>query len=459
MIHFRNVAESGGKLDWFLEKVNQKEATPVKKPKRRRKNDLTTQVLLQDTEMPDEEDEEYDPSKDPSANSDEESNYSVQSESATTPRAGLESPTSSVTSSASIMTPQTGSGTKTRTTRSSAGKQFATPVASTSSEFKRPDAPSVVRTLDFGSSVLAGDGGSVLSAAEQEAKQLRSRVSLKEVSIEELEAQFQPPDLTPDLYEPDDDVDWIAFLTDNYYKPKPDQVEPEKMVEEEETGDPDYVYDEQEELFDLPDEYTYNRRTKVPLKEKHDLLDELIQDYNLNESAIEASRQNGKRSSTGSKRKSDSGLQNLHQESEHQLQFEVQEQPQAEEYPTLTYEQKLLVGQQMRQHIQLTTQMALLTSKSDDPQFTDSHLQCRSILSEIMTKSFCVQYSMFAQDNLFSSIKLVDDWNSNSMSVTQGKGLSPSLMDLMGNSTAFIYPSLLPASAMKKDFKFNNKSK
>ena len=67
-------------------------------------------------------------------------------------------------------------------------------------------------------------------------------------------------------------------------------------------------------------------------------------------------------------------------------------------------EERLLIAQQMRQHIQLLTQMSLLTAKDD--YWQELHTDCRGMLSELMNRSFSQQYSIYAQDNLFPSIQV-----------------------------------------------------
>lgn len=46
------------------------------------------------------------------------------------------------------------------------------------------------------------------------AKRTRSKVSLATTSIETIESTFQPPDISPDMYERDNelDTDWLEFL-------------------------------------------------------------------------------------------------------------------------------------------------------------------------------------------------------------------------------------------------------
>ena len=70
----------------------------------------------------------------------------------------------------------------------------------------------------------------------------------------------------------------------------------------------------------------------------------------------------------------------------------------------MSNEERLLIAQQMRQHIQLLTQMSLLTAKDD--YWQELHTDCRGMLSELMNRSFNQQYSIYAQDNLFPSIQV-----------------------------------------------------
>lgn len=46
------------------------------------------------------------------------------------------------------------------------------------------------------------------------AKRTRSKVSLATTSIETIESTFQPPDISPDMYDRDNelDTDWLEFL-------------------------------------------------------------------------------------------------------------------------------------------------------------------------------------------------------------------------------------------------------
>ena len=333
----KNVAKEGGKL-WFLDKVQETEAkTPVKKKGKR-----NSEVPFIAAELPDEEDEEYDPSKDvlPPDLSDEESVAS----------------NSTPLSSSFMSTPP-----------SSQDKSLI--------EFKKPEETSVARALNFDSA--------------EEKRALRSTKSMKEVSIEELDTKFVPPDITEDMYDNEID-DYTLFLAETYGK----KVEKEQI--EEPFEDPDYEYQEQEEIHDLIDEFKFNRSTKISQKEADLLLQDVLEAYDLNEKQQQKSKLDNTAQNTG-KNQSEIQYQQFYQPPNAMFNYQ------------LNQDQKLLIGQQMRQHIQLLTQMSLLTSK--DGQWQELHTDCRGMLSELMNRSFNQQFSMYAQDNLFPSIQLLQDWD------------------------------------------------
>ena len=75
----------------------------------------------------------------------------------------------------------------------------------------------------------------------------------------------------------------------------------------------------------------------------------------------------------------------------------------------LNDDHRLILAQQMRQHIQLLTQMALLSSK--EPQLETVHSDCREMLSQLVrilsiipTCSVCLSFSSNYVTKLFSLI-------------------------------------------------------
>ena len=120
----------------------------------------------------------------------------------------------------------------------------------------------------------------------------------------------------------------------------------------------------------------------------------------------------------------------------------------------MTEDQRLMIAQQMRQHIQLLTQMTLLTSH--DPTWKGLQDDCKDMTKELVNTSFSQGYSIFAQDNLFPSLGVVQEWEALSQSPTEIQktirgtkySISPQLMEFMASKTVFIYPQLLPQSAI-----------
>ena len=142
--------------------------------------------------------------------------------------------------------------------------------------------------------------------------------------------------------------------------------------------------------------------------------------------------------------------------------FEQTDKP---NYPNYSYnfdlsgEQRSIINQQMRQHIQLLTQMSLLTSK--DMQWDELHKDCRHMLNEVYSRSS--GYSVYNQDNLYPSLNMLDAWDKNPALPSAFKDtklknnrkvpkldLNPEMIKFMGESQAFPYPEMLPISALKE---------
>lgn len=78
----------------------------------------------------------------------------------------------------------------------------------------------------------------------------RSKLSLEEIALEDIEQAFLPPDVTNDMYDPDYEIDdeWFRFCFDTYNTPV------ERLnAEEEDEADPDFT------LFGLEESETTRR--------------------------------------------------------------------------------------------------------------------------------------------------------------------------------------------------------
>jgi hypothetical protein len=290
----------------------------------------------------------------------------------------------------------------------------------------------------------------------------RSKASLKDVSIDELAPLFLdpfeanlPPDLTFCQYEAQTDENEMLFheflkdLSKSGAKEEKNCENEESLRGEE--NDPDYEFNQQEEH--PPDEYRYNRSTKIPQKEVDALMQELLEDYSLNKEQEPALTEITGFSSPGKSKMDEESVGNPQ---------ETEASSNASKM-AMTYDQHAMIGQQMRQHIQLLTQMTLLTSF--DPMWQTLNGHCKEMTNELFSKSLIIKStnhqqmstSMFAQDNLFPSLGLVQEWEKLSSSPTEilktAKGekynVSPKLMEFMANKPgAFLYPQLLPHSAI-----------
>ena len=74
----------------------------------------------------------------------------------------------------------------------------------------------------------------------------------------------------------------------------------------------------------------------------------------------------------------------------------------------LSLEQRSIISQQMRQHIQLLTQMSLLSSK--DLQWEVLNKDCKHMLDELYNRSYNNYYSVYNQDNLCPSLNMLEQW-------------------------------------------------
>ena len=79
------------------------------------------------------------------------------------------------------------------------------------------------------------------------------------------------------------------------------------------------------------------------------------------------------------------------------------------------------------------------------------------MLNELYSRSHNY-YSVYNQDNLCTSLNLLDSWDRSTVLPTTYKelpkkrqklDLNPEMIQFMGESTAFPYPEMLPCSALK----------
>ena len=407
--HTRNAAkkvvEEGGKVNWILEKINESDKTPEKKRGRKRKN---PEVLFNAAEFPDEDDEEYDPTKDIADISDEES--------AASDTTGTPMSSSMISPAARVFE-----------------RSLQTPNLD-SNDFKKPQeiASSAVRALNF---------------EVEQSRTLRSKNDLKDVTIEELEMQYNPPDITDDLY--DDNLehdDYAKFLAETYFQPITPKVADITAADDNE--DPDFEYHEQDDDVENFEELKFNRSTKISQKEADELLNELFEDYDIDV------KNRSKSKDVNKEEKGNEEVGNADKQDSHYSQYYHHYNYACQ----LNQEQRSIIAQQMRQHIQLLTQMSLLSSK--DKHWEVLNNDCKHMLHELYNRSYSNAYSVYNQENLCPSLNLLEQWDNQLSTVPtvikeyKGKPkheLSMDLVKFVGDhsSIAFPYPEMLPCSALK----------
>ena len=427
----KKVVEAGGEVPFILPP-----ATPVK--------DVNKELFcLFDEELNEEDnDPEYNPEVDANSDDDESMLTSEPSE---------------------VGTPCT----QNTDSRLSLGSAVSTPTSShrpTPEQFKRPfrtlfgDKHQASRSLDFDTEESQGRVYST-----------RSRVNISDKAMEELEQLFVPPDITPDMYEiPDENgnQEYVEFLKELYGGPE--QVDDLDCEE-----DPEFVYcpDEADQEIKDPEELRNDKATKITKKEVADLMAELLDFANQNNDD-DSSKKTTKRKKTPLPGDAIFEAVKEHTDNtadrERRLVGEEEERREVEEtersVPVLTESERHELGLQVQQHVQLLTQMSLLSSHN--PHWKPVRAQADRMMSEVFAQSVSCQNSVAAQPNLLTSMAVVKQWdeegtdptvickNKNSLKHRKKNRyftLSPALMEFMSRQTVFYFPLLLPAMALSQD--------
>ncbi|TRY80544.1 hypothetical protein TCAL_04790 [Tigriopus californicus] len=447
----KNLKEDGAKLDWVLEKM---EAISKQTPKKHR----IEEIPLGTVEFPEEDepdDIEYDPKNDPEAvEEDDDESLAASSDIGTPNRSftggnpgGLLSPPSSSMSSFPSLCNTPGA--------------LVTPkVLDPTSTFKLPnpliEGAEALETLSKSSSasrsLVFNDVEPEKAGCSRQNRTwlTRSKANLKHVPIEELETQFVPPDITPDMYDTHVD-DYTLFLAETFYKP----ITPEPIIKnsevagghtfdlEETDPDPDYTFQETDEhKNEERDEFKYDRSTKISKKEVDSLIHELITAYDLdqNDDSDEAKSRKKKQRIQGEEALLESYYLEMGPDSN-----QVDMAP----------EMMAVLSHQIKMHIQLLTQMTMLTSH--EPKLHHLNFDCKKMTTDLVQAGMDNPKSILNPPSLFPSLNLVDQWEQLRVfpfDVDAFKKkkypveLNPRLMNIMGESGVFQYPSLIPCQAI-----------
>merc|ERR1719158_1113718 len=132
--------------------------------------------------------------------------------------------------------------------------------------------------------------------------------------------------------------------------------------------------------------------------------------------------------------------------------------------PNISEEERSEIGRQMQQHIQLVTQMSLLSSHNSSWRGVRS--QCDQMMSQIVSTSLSSTNNLAGQSNLLTSLAVIRDWDelgSDPTVISKNRNskkhkkrfanfnISDKLFTFMSKQSVFYFPSLLPTSALATD--------
>ncbi|XP_075419056.1 GON-4-like protein isoform X2 [Tenrec ecaudatus] len=321
----------------------------------------------------------------------------------------------------------------------------------------------------------------------------RSKRPLKDVPLGQLEAKLQAPDITPDMYDPNtaDDEDWKMWLGG--------LISDDVGNEDEADDDDDPEYNFLDDL-DEPDteDFRTDRAVRITKKEVNELMEELFDTFQgemgfpkveddgpEEKDRVAESRPNF---NTPQVLRFEEPLANLLNE-QHRTVKELLEQlklkkssakqqqevervkPKNEKVPqtlVLDLAQRRRLQQQMQQHVQLLTQIHLLTSSN--PNLSSEASTTRVFLKELGTfaqSSIALHHqchtkfqTLFQPCNLMGAMQLIEDFSTHvSIDWSPRKPvkkpgyefpcLPKQVAWILATSKVFMYPELLPLCALQ----------
>lgn len=337
-----------------------------------------------------------------------------------------------------------------------------------------PNPPASRLSNDCGTQTSWTEDGLFKIPQENIGQRTRSKLSLSDTPLETIEKAFVPPDITTDMYDSEcDDEDWKDFLK-NFTEPL--TVDVNDTFDDDE-ADPEYnvLADEEEQTVDK-EELRVDRAVKVSRKELNLLVAELFEYADMMSSDDEDPRTLPEVHTSQSEQRlppEDSNAVNCENQVE-MIPPPSNEVPVLEEVLHLSLEQRLLLEQQMRKHVQLTTQHFLQTYAH--PQLWQMAGEFKSILVSLKYLAGDNPRSVFCCTNLPDALKLVDIWEkklsatspeavkiisfvqkelnvaseiSRSWKQTYHCQFPPQMMELMSQSAVFLYPLLLPSQPFR----------
>ncbi|XP_007435818.1 GON-4-like protein isoform X1 [Python bivittatus] len=321
----------------------------------------------------------------------------------------------------------------------------------------------------------------------------RSKRPLKDVPLGQLEAELRAPDITPDMYDPNtaDDEEWKRWLSGLMN----DNMENEDEADDED--DPEYNFLED---LDEPDteDFRNDRAVRITKKEVNELMEELFETFQ-DEIGFSNVEDDGPEDEDGAAEarpnfntpqvlRFEEPLANLLNE-QHRTVKEQLEQLRVKKSATklpqemersklrsekvaqalvLDAEQRKKLHQQMQQHVQLLTQIHLLSScnpsLSSEGSTTrlflnelDNFAQSSVLLSQTSSPRF---QTAFQPCNLKESLQLIKDFHTHvKIEWSPRKAVKKNMNDfaclpkqvawILATRRVFMYPELMPTCSLK----------
>jgi len=482
----RTLTESGDICPWIIHPK-----TPAKEPP-------PEIVSLVTEEFPDDEDgdPEYTPDLEPSRVSDDEDSFMETSEAGTPntqrSRSTVHTPISEIESPAlGFRTP---------------GLPLMNTVSTPRTSDNSPRSRIVSRNLHFEDNTS--------TPQTWEGYGTRSRRPMTELNIEELEQQFIPFDITPDMYDcPIENDEYSEFLQALYSGPTQTSVVDSTHVDDD--MDPEYSFPPDEEDIRLkdPEELRHDRATKISRKELADLMAELLDCGN--EANMRSEREIVKKKGKHKKKRGGAALpatppqnqagetpdnsevfintpvppetaaclsdidntsigeeQNISNVSVNvQIKLEnsknksltknEEENKRDGQSFCMSEEEIHQLAAQVQQHIQLITQMRLITTNTK--MFENVSVECDQMLAIINDKASQNPYSVMNQSNLGPSLAAIQEWSNAGQSSTVQKiknrqenrkkrimkhNPTKEFTNFISNLRIFVYPDLLTLASL-----------
>ncbi|XP_063002335.1 GON-4-like protein [Elgaria multicarinata webbii] len=321
----------------------------------------------------------------------------------------------------------------------------------------------------------------------------RSKRPLKDVPLGQLEAELRAPDITPDMYDPNtaDDEDWKRWLGGLMHG----DVENEDEADDDD--DPEYNFLED---LDEPDteDFRNDRAVRITKKEVNELMEELFETFqdemgfsNVEDEGPEdedSAAEARPNFNTPQVLRFEEPLANLlneqHRTVKEQLEqlrmkksaaklpLEAERAKLRPEKPVQTLQldagQRKRLQQQMQQHVQLLTQVHLLSSSN--PSLSSEAGTTRLFLTELDTFAqssvlLCQPLghkfqTVFQPCNLKEALQLVQDFHSHvKIEWSPRKAVKKNVSDfaclpkpvawILATRRVFMYPELLPTCSLK----------